>query len=133
MDSGEEDLSNILNNLQPELLNEDYVFITLDNDSDSENELDPIATFKEKEGITLVVTQERAQGNNLQYNSVLSCISLGVHSSLTSVGLIATISKSLSDNGIACNVFSGYFHDHIFVQKSLSAQAMELINNIKTK
>ena len=133
MDSGEEDLSNILNNLQPELLNEDYVFITLDDDSDLENKLDPIATFKEKEGITLVVTQERAQGNNLQYNSVFSCISLGVHSSLTSVGLIAAISKSLSDNGIACNVFSGYFHDHIFVQKSLSTLALEVINNIKTK
>ena len=132
MDSGEEDLSNILNNLQPELLNEDYVFIKSD-DTDSENKLDPIATFKEKEGVTLVVTQERAQGNNLQYNSVFSCISLGVHSSLTSVGLIAAISKSLSDNGIACNVFSGYFHDHIFVQKSLSTQALKLINNIKTK
>ncbi len=132
MDSGVEDLSNILNNLQPELLNEEYVFITLD-DSDLENKLDPIATFKEKEGLTLVITRERAQGNNLQYNSVFSCISLGVHSSLTSVGLIAAISKSLSDNGIACNVFSGYFHDHIFVQKSLSAHALELINNIKTK
>jgi hypothetical protein len=132
MDSGEEDLSNILNNLQPELLNEDYVFIKSD-DTDSENKLDPIATFKEKEGVTLVITRERAQGNNLQYNSVFSCISLGVHSSLTSVGLISAISKSLSDNGIACNIFSGYFHDHIFVQKSFSTQALELINNIKTK
>ena len=45
MDSGEEDLSNILNNLQPELLNEDYVFITSDDDLDLENELDPIATL----------------------------------------------------------------------------------------
>jgi len=133
MDSGEEDLPNILNNLQPELLTEDYVFITSDDNPNSENELDPIATFKEKEGVTLVITQERAQGNNLQYNSVFSCISLGVHSSLTSVGLIAAISKSLSDNDIACNVFSGYFHDHIFVQKSLSTRALEVINNIKTK
>ena len=133
MDSGEEDLPNILNNLQPELLTEDYVFITSDDNPNSENELNPIATFKEKEGVTLVITQERAQGNNLQYNSVFSCISLGVHSSLTSVGLIAAISKSLSDNDIACNVFSGYFHDHIFVQKSLSKRALEVINNIKTK
>jgi len=133
MDSGEEDLPNILNNLQPELLTEDYVFITSDDNPNSENELNPIATFKEKEGVTLVITQERAQGNNLQYNSVFSCISLGVHSSLTSVGLIAAISKSLSDNDIACNVFSGYFHDHIFVQKSLSTRALEVINNIKTK
>ena len=133
MDSGEEDLSSILNTLKPELLNEDYVFITLDDDSDLEKKLGPIATFREKEGLTLVVTQERAQEKNLQYNSVFCCISLGAHSSLTSVGLIAAISKSLSDNGIACNIFSGYFHDHIFVPNSLSTQAMELINNIKTK
>ncbi len=31
---------------------------------------------------------------NLEYNSVFKCISLGVHSSLSSVGLIATISNS---------------------------------------
>ena len=30
MDSGDENLSNLLNNLQPNLLNEDYVFITLE-------------------------------------------------------------------------------------------------------
>ena len=134
MDSGEEDLSNILNNLQPNLLNEDYVFITLEDYSlEFSNQLDPIATFKEKEGFTLVIKEERAKEKNFEYNSVFKCISLGVHSSLTSVGLIATISKSLSDEGITCNVFSGYFHDHLFVQKSLSKKALELLNNIKPK
>ncbi len=134
MDSGEEDLSNILNNLQPNLLNEDYVFITLEDYSlEFSNQLDPIATFKEKEGFTLVIKEERAKEKNFEYNSVFKCISLGVHSSLTSVGLIATISKTLSDEGITCNVFSGYFHDHLFVQKSLSKKALELLNNIKPK
>ena len=134
MDSGEEDLSNLLNNLQPNLLNEDYVFISLEDCSlEFSNQLDPIATFKEKEGFTFVIKEERAKEKNFEYNSVFKCISLGVHSSLTSVGLIATISKSLSDEGISCNVFSGYFHDHLFVQKSLSKKALELLNNIKPK
>ena len=134
MDSGEEDLSNILNNLQPNLLNEDYVFITLEDYSlEFSNQLDPIATFKEKEGFTLVIKEETAKERNFEYNSVFKCISLGVHSSLTSIGLIATISKTLSDEGITCNVFSGYFHDHLFVQKSLSKKALELLNNIKPK
>ena len=97
------------------------------------NQLDPIATFKEKEGFTLVIKEETAKERNFEYNSVFKCISLGVHSSLTSVGLIATISKTLSDEGITCNVFSGYFHDHLFVQKSLSKKALELLNNIKPK
>ena len=134
MDSGEEDLSNLLNNLQPNLLNEDYVFITLEDCSlEFSNQLDPIATFKEKEGLTLVIKEEKAKQEDFEYNYVFKCISLGAHSSLTSVGLIAAISKLLSNEGITCNVFSGYFHDHLFVQKSLSKTALELLNNIKPK
>ena len=134
MDSGEEELSNILNNLQPNLLNEDYVFITLeDNSFDFSNLLHPIATFKEEEGLTLVISEERAKRENFEYNSVFKCISLGVHSSLNSVGLIATISTLLTEKGISCNVFSGYFHDHLFVQKSLSKEALELLKSIKPK
>ena len=134
MDSGDENLSNLLNNLQPNLLNEDYVFITLEDYSfDFFNLLHPIATFKEEEGLTLVISEERAKRENFKYNSVFKCISLGAHSSLTSVGLIATISKLLSENGISCNVFSGYFHDHLFVQKSLSKKALELLKTIKPK
>ena len=134
MDSGDEDLSNLLNNLQPNLLNEDYVFITLEDYSfDFFNLLHPIATFKEEEGLTLVISEERAKRENFEYNSVFKCISLGVHSSLNSVGLIATISTLLSEKGISCNVFSGYFHDHLFVQKSLSKEALELLKSIKPK
>ena len=134
MDSGEEDLSNLLNNLQPNLLNEDYVFITLEDCClEFSNQLDPIATFKEKEGLTLVIKEEKAKQEDFEYNSVFKCISLGAHSSLTSVGLIAAISKLLSNEGITCNVFSGYFHDHLFVQKSLSKKALELLKNIKPK
>ena len=134
MDSGDENLSNLLNNLQPNLLNEDYVFINLEDYSfDFFNLLHPIATFKEEEGLTLVITEERAKRENLEYNSVFKCISLGAHSSLNSVGLIATISKLLSEKGISCNVFSGYFHDHLFVQKSLSKEALELLKSIKPK
>ena len=134
MDSGDEDLSNLLNNLQPNLLNEDYVFITLEDYSfDFFNLLHPIATFKEEEGLTLVISEERAKRENFKYNSVFKCISLGAHSSLNSVGLIATISTLLSEKGISCNVFSGYFHDHLFVQKSLSKEALELLQSIKPK
>ena len=134
MYSDDEDLSNLLNNLQPNLLNEDYVFITLEDYSfDFFNLLHPIATFKEEEGLTLVISEERAKRENFKYNSVFKCISLGAHSSLNSVGLIATISTLLTEKGISCNVFSGYFHDHLFVQKSLSKEALELLKSIKPK
>ena len=105
MDSGDENLSNLLNNLQPNLLNEDYVFITLEDYSfDFFNLLHPIATFKEEEGLTLVISEERAKRENFKYNSVFKCISLGAHSSLNSVGLIATISTLLSEKGISLSL-----------------------------
>tara|TARA_Y100000996_G_scaffold275663_1_gene217355 strand:- start:38 stop:442 length:405 start_codon:yes stop_codon:yes gene_type:complete len=134
MDSGELDLSVILANLRPQLSNEDYVFISLNNCSINRvNRLDPIATIQEKEGTTLVITEERALSDNLEYDTVFKCITLGVHSSLKSVGLINAISKCLSDNDIPCNVISGYFHDHLFIQNDLSKRAMDLLQDIKTK
>ena len=76
MDSGDEDLSNLLNNLQPNLLNEDYVFITLEDYSfDFFNLLHPIATFEEEEGLTLVITEESAKREKFEYNS-MKCITL---------------------------------------------------------
>ena len=134
MDSGELDLSVILANLRPQLSNEDYVFISLNNCSINRvNRLDPIATIQEKEGTTLVITEERASSDNLEYDTVFKCITLGIHSSLKSVGLINAISKCLSDNGISCNVFSGYFHDHLFIQSDLSKKTIELLSDIKPK
>ena len=134
MDSGELDLSVILANLSPQLSNEDYVFISLNNCSINRvNRLDPIATIQEKEGTTLVITAERALSYNLEYDTVFKCITLGAHSSLKSVGLINAISKCLSDNEIPCNVFSGYFHDHLFIQNDLCKRAMELLQDIKPK
>ena len=134
MDSGEEDLSTIIANLNPQLLKEDYVFVSLNECSlEVINQLDPIATFKEKEGTTLVITEEKARSNNYELDLVFKCITLGVHSSLISVGLIATISRYLSDNGIPCNIFSGYFHDHLFIQNDLTKKAIEVLENIKSK
>ena len=134
MDAGEEDLSIILSNLSPQLLKEDYVFISLNNCSlDIVNRLDPIAMFQEKEGTALVITKEKALKDNFNFNTVFKCITLGVHSSLNSVGLINVISQRFSDNGISCNVFSGYFHDHLFIQSDLSKKAIELLSDIKPK
>ncbi len=134
MDLGEDDLLNILADLNPQLKNENYVFVSLNDCSlDVVNQLDPIATFKEKEGTTLVITRDKAQSNNYEFDLVFKCITLGVHSSLISVGLIATISNCLSDNGIPCNIFSGYFHDHLFIQNDLSKKAMEVLEDIKPK
>ena len=91
-----------------------------------------MATFAENEGSTLVITKAIADKNFIQYETVFNCISLGVHSSLEMSGLIATISGELFKNNIPANVFSGYFHDHIFVPIDKAKLALEIISSIRS-
>ena len=47
-------------------------------------------------------------------------------------GLIATISGELFKNNIPANVFSGYFHDHIFIPIDKAKLALEIISSIRS-
>ena len=116
------------NNLKPKVLIEDYVFCNFPSSyyGDHTN-LKPIASFNEKEGLTLVIEKETAELNNLNYEGVFKCISLNLISSLTSVGLTAKISKILADNEISANIYAGFYHDHIFVPKETSHNAFKLL------
>ena len=128
---GQTDLKKILESIDPYLVDESFIFMTTDQSLSSiSNTLNPIASFKEKEGLSIVITQATADKNAITYDSVFSCISLGVHSSLESYGLISTISRELTQNNISTNVFSGYYHDHIFVQSEKADKALEIISKI---
>ena len=125
------ELKDILGNLKPRILEGSFVFTT------SNDELDhlmktfkPIATFREEEGITLVISKDEADKFNIKYDSLFRCISLGVHSSLNSYGLISSISSELTKKKISSNVFSGFYHDHIFVQADLADTALQVINSL---
>ena len=125
------ELKDILGNLKPRILEGSFVFTT------SNDELvhlmktfKPIATFREEEGITLVISKDEADKFNIKYDSLFRCISLGVHSSLNSYGLISSISRELTKKKISSNVFSGFYHDHIFVQADLADTALQVINSL---
>ena len=126
---GQTDLKKILESIDPYLVDESFIFMTTDQSLSSiSNTLNPIASFMENEGLSLVITQATADKNAITYDSVFSCISLGVHSSLESYGLISIISRELTQNNISTNVFSGYYHDHIFVQSGKADKALEIIS-----
>ena len=86
-----------------------------------------LGSFKEEEGITIVVEKRVADEMKLTYSFVSSWITLQVHSSLEAVGLTAAFSKALSDAGISCNVIAAFYHDHIFVDRKDSGKAMEIL------
>ena len=117
-----------LKNLNPILLNDEYVFCTfLSSIYGDHDEFNPIASFNEKEGLTLVIRKEVAELNNLEFDGVFKCISLNLISSLSSIGLTALISKVLTDNEISANIYAGFYHDHIFVPSDNANDAFKLL------
>lgn len=128
--SGEADLHKLLSSMSPKLLNEEYVFCTVENGQYGDfTELSPLATYMEPEGLTLVVTKTNADNVELKYDSVFKCITLLVHSSLEAVGLTAAISTKLAENGISANVIAAYYHDHIFVQSAKAQLALDALHD----
>jgi hypothetical protein len=127
--SGELNLATLLKNMKPVLNSGEYVFCTLSNNEKIDLSK-VLGSFKEKEGITLILTKEYADLMELPYISIMSWISLEIHSSLEAVGLTAAFSKVLADANISCNVVAGYYHDHIFVLNQDAQRAIDLLKSL---
>ena len=121
------DLQVLLKSMKLEQKSGDYVFCKVEKlENLNLDEIDMI--FREQEAITLILKKETADKLNLEYSVVMSWITITVHSSLEAVGLTAAFSKALSENGISCKIVSAFYHDHIFVTKSDTREAMNILN-----
>lgn len=134
--SGETDLGKLIGSMQPVLSEPEYVFASLDKDSSvSVEQLEPLGTFYEKEGLTIIVLKTNADSLGITYQGIFQCITLNVHSSLEAVGLTAAVSSALANDRISANVVAAYYHDHIFVPKVKANQALlcllELVRDSK--
>ncbi|PCK32148.1 ACT domain-containing protein [Pseudoalteromonas piscicida] len=124
------DLSQLLKNISPLLDNTPYVFCTVEKRLCECVTLEPIATFMEREGLTLVITKQIADERGLEYSCVMNKITLQVHSSLEAVGLTAAFSNALKDANISANVIAGFYHDHIFVPAEDADRALAAIQKL---
>ncbi|EGR0237245.1 ACT domain-containing protein [Vibrio vulnificus] len=128
--TGITDLQHLLQSMSPQLVEGDYVFCTVDGPLKDYLHLDPIATFREQEGLTLVLEAQQAEQARLTTDSRFCLITLTVHSSLEAVGLTAAFASKLASYGISANVIAGYYHDHIFVPKGKAHKAMSALTEL---
>lgn len=91
-----------------------------------------IATFREVEGLTVVLERSRADELRLSYSYVAAWITLNVYSDLDAVGFLAAISQRLAAAGVSCNVFSAFRHDHLFVPHAKRVQAMDVLRALSS-
>lgn len=131
--TGIKNLNELLTSMQPELVDKVFVFCTVTGQLEQYLVLEPIAMFMEQEGLTLVLTKDKADKANLVYEGLFRQITLTVHSSLDAVGLTAAVSTKLASKGISANVIAAYYHDHIFVSNDKADQALLALKELSNK
>ncbi len=130
---GYTDLDHLLKSAEPTIDNEEYIFVSVAACYGDHAEWTPIATFREAEGLTLVLLRSVADAKNIHYSKTFKRITMMVHSSLSAVGFTAALSATLAKNGISANVMAAYYHDHVFVPAEDAELAMSALMELANK
>lgn len=127
------DLEKLVSNMSPELIKGIYVFCTVSESKFKSLNLSPILVFREKEGVTVVVSQKGANKNGLKYTGKWALITLNVYSDLSAVGFLAVMTRALADVGISVNAVSAFYHDHLFVPEDKAKKALDILKSLIKK
>lgn len=127
--AGETSLATLLRSMNPELNDGDYVFCNV-TDASMLKSTDVLGSFREREGLTVIIERQQAEALGLSFNYVAAWITLNVHSALEAVGLTAAFASALGQAGISCNVIAGFYHDHLFVGKDDAHKALSVLRQL---
>ena len=128
--TGERDIQVLLRDMRPQLRPGTFVFCTIPLDERIPAEVNPLLTFREQEGTTLVISREDAERAGLRYAFVSRLITLAAHSALDAVGFLAAITARLAEAGISVNAVSAFHHDHLFVPVDRADEAMAVLRDL---
>jgi hypothetical protein len=128
--AGERDLNALLRDMKPEMQPGIFVFCTIPPNENIPAAVNPLLTFREQEGTTLVIPREEAEAAGLRYAFPSRLITLTVHSALDAVGFLAAITARLTEAGISVNAVSAFHHDHLFVPVDRADHAMAALRQM---
>ncbi|WP_342335234.1 ACT domain-containing protein [Burkholderia pseudomallei] len=126
------DLAELLALMRPELNEGAYVFTSVQPDRDL-SRLAPLATFRESEGLTVIIDEPTAVREGLPVLFRAAWITLTVHSDLQAVGLTAAVAAALTSASISCNVVAAAYHDHIFVPVERATDALAQLTELQSR
>jgi hypothetical protein len=125
--SGETNLTKLLASMRPRLQNGIYVFASLPHAVALPSGLEPVMTFREAEGRTLILEENAAKLAGMDGLFRCRMITLDIHSSLDAVGFMAVITNRLAAAGMGVNPVSAFYHDHLFVPADRAEEAVRIL------
>ena len=123
-------LEKLLQDIEPLLQEEVYVFCSLEESRMQELCTQCLCLFREREGWSAILPRKVAEREGLPVGSGFCQITLQVYSSLDAVGLTAAIARELSAAGISANVVAALHHDHVFVPEHRAREALLILRGI---
>ncbi|WP_020570077.1 ACT domain-containing protein [Neolewinella persica] len=123
------DLAKLLKYANPELQPGTYVYVSVA-EPPTVSAKDIVMSFRESEGLTLILSKQVAVAHGLDYGYEASWITMKVTSALEAVGFTAAFATALGSHHISCNVVAGYYHDHLFVAASDGERAVEILRSL---
>ena len=123
------DLAELLRTLEPVLHERVFAFATVPD----LGRLAVVATFREVEGLSVIVEEGEAERAGLTILFRARWITLSVDSDLRAVGLTAAVAGALGEAGIACNVVAAARHDHLFVPVERAGEAVACLRELQRR
>ncbi|HEX8658726.1 MAG TPA: ACT domain-containing protein [Hymenobacter sp.] len=130
--TGETNLPRLLATMQPVLNPGEYVFCTTNAEVSVPAEA-VLGSFREPEGLTLIMARETADAHRLPYGALMAWLTLTLHSALEAVGLTAAVAAALTRANISCNVVAAYYHDHLFVAQADAERALQVLRALSAQ
>ena len=124
------DLKLLLKKMNPHIYETEYVFCSLSGKQKDMLKLNPLLTFNEEEGLTVILKKNEADRAKIPYRGVWKMITLKVNSDLLAIGFLAQITRKLADASISVNIVSACHHDHLFVPADKSYEALDILQKL---
>ena len=94
-----------------------------------------VGIFREREGITAIFSDEAQEALSVYTSTKIhggfALITLDAISPLLSIGLLARVTDALAKEKIACNAYSGYYHDHLLVPYEKREAALSTLKKLQ--
>lgn len=126
-------LDKLLQNINPQLQGESYVFCALEESQLAQLLPACLCIFREREGPSAILPRAEAERAGLEASSAFRQLTLQVHSSLEAVGLTAAVAAELAAAGISANVVAALRHDHVFVPEAEAERALQLLRGLSNR
>jgi hypothetical protein len=124
--SGERDLARLLAGMRPSLRPGVWHFAKTSTPTPEQLRV-ALATFREDEGMTLVLAEADAMRLGVAGDFRAAWIVLEIHSDLAAVGFLARVAAALAAAGIPANAISAFHHDHLFVPHEARDRALAVL------